>query len=258
MPRHSLIGISCGTERIRDRMRVRVNAAYTRAVERAGAVPVIIPPFGEAAMASTVLLGLDGLVLTGGEDIDPSLYDEAPHPSLGPVNVERDATEIALVESARAAGRPTLAICRGMQLLNVALGGSLIQDIRAQRPGSLDHDESERRAVRVHPVEASGKSLLAEALGGERLTVNSSHHQALDRVADGLRVSALAPDGMIEGVEWIGGDWWAVGVQWHPEELVSSEESWDRSLFAALVEQAESARDPAAGRQEMRRQRLSS
>ncbi|MDQ6887400.1 MAG: gamma-glutamyl-gamma-aminobutyrate hydrolase family protein [Gemmatimonadota bacterium] len=258
MPRSALIGVTASTELLRGRLRVRVNAAYTRAVERAGAIPVVIPPLEAVSTASVVLRGLDGLVLTGGEDIDPSLYDEPPHPALGPINSQRDATEIALVEAARESGRPTLAICRGIQLLNVALGGSLVQDISAQRPESLDHDQSAHREARVHAVQVEAGSLLGAALGTEHLTVNSSHHQALDRVGDGLRISARAPDGVIEGVEWSERGWWAVGVQWHPEELMSTDESWDRSLFAALVERAEArGREPAA-HQEIRRQRLSS
>jgi putative glutamine amidotransferase len=176
-----------------------------------------------------------GLVLTGGEDVDPAHYGAPAHPALGEVHEGRDAFEIALVQAARARRLPTLAICRGVQVVNVALGGTLVQDLASEQPAALPHDGRWGRSDRVHGLRVAGGSRLAGAIGATEATINSLHHQALGRVADGLVAVAHAPDGVVEGVEWAGGDWWMTGVQWHPEELVGTSEEWDRALFAAFA-----------------------
>jgi putative glutamine amidotransferase len=214
---------------------VRTNAAYTRALEAAGLVPVIVPPFADPAVAASVIDAVDGLLLTGGEDVDPARYGAAPHPELGPVNAERDATELALVEAARARGTPVLAICRGIQLLNVALGGTLVQDLPSERPSDVVHSADATRDQRTHAIAVAEGSRLARAMGASRVTANSLHHQALDQVAAPLRVSGTAPDGVVEGVETPDETWWVLGVQWHPEELTATPEAWDRGVFAAFA-----------------------
>jgi len=216
--------------------RVRLNAAYVRALESVGLVPIVVPPFADANAGARILDAVAGLVLTGGEDVDPAAYGEAPHPELGPVNRARDATELALLAAARDRRVPTLAICRGVQVVNVALGGTLVQDLPSQRGEAAPHDLDDRRGARVHDVHVRPGSRLATVLGGDTLTVNSIHHQALDRVADAIRVSAQSPDGVIEGVESADERWWMLGVQWHPEELVETAEPWDRRLFAAFAD----------------------
>jgi putative glutamine amidotransferase len=238
------IAISATTYSDDHRRRVRVNAAYVDAIERAGALPLVVPPLSSLSHTAAIIDACDGLVLTGGEDIDPTRYHAPRDATVDDTNPDRDATEIALVEAARAVACPTFAICRGLQLLNVALGGSLVQDIPSQRPGSLDHDPKGPRSARVHDVDIEAGSALARTLGSTRLRVNSFHHQAADRVAEGLRATAWAPDGIIEGLEWRGpGDWWAVAVQWHPEELVvGPEPAPDASLFAEFVRRAASSR----------------
>jgi putative glutamine amidotransferase len=215
---------------------VRTNAAYVRALEAAGLIPLILPPL-DPAHADRALDAVSGLVLTGGEDVAPHHYGEAPHEALGDVNEDRDAWELALIAGAQQRSVPTLAICRGIQVLNVALGGSLIQDIPSQCTTALPHTFTDGRATRVHEVSVDPSSRLAAILDATSLTVNSVHHQAIGRTAEGLRVTARAPDGIIEGAEWGGNDWWAVGVQWHPEELIGTPESWDRSLFGAFARQ---------------------
>jgi putative glutamine amidotransferase len=239
-PGPPLIAITAGTREDGGTRRVRLNVAYVASLERAGALPLIVPPLSSIAEAGRLLDAVQGLLLTGGEDVDPARFGAPPHEKLGEVDPARDATELALVSAARDRRLPTLAICRGMQLLNVAFGGSLIQDIPAERPDALDHDPKGPRAARVHDVEIEPTSRLALVLGVERLRVNSFHHQAVDRAAEGLRATAWAPDGIIEGVEWSGddggdrgdrGDWWAVGVQWHPEEM----DGESVRLFQALV-----------------------
>lgn len=190
-------------------------------------------------MTDTVDRVLDvaaGLVLTGGEDVAPALYGAPPSPHLGRVHRERDATELAAARWARDRALPTVAICRGIQVLNVALGGTLVQDIPSERPGSLAHDPEAPRQARTHAVHIVPDTRLSRALGRQTLDVNSVHHQALARVADGLVVTATAPDGVIEGVETPSDDpWWAVGVQWHPEEFATDNAAPDHGLFAAFA-----------------------
>lgn len=231
------VAVTATTKIIDGLPRVRLNDAYVQAIATAGLVPLIVPPL-DPALAGRVLDGVAGLVLTGGEDVDPVHFGATPHPELGPVHAERDAFELALVDAARERRTPTLAICRGIQLLNVALGGTLIQDIPSERPSDVGHDESERRAERLHDVLVDPGTRLAAALGADRpaIRANSSHHQSIDRPADSLRVVAHAPDGIVEGVETTSDDWWVLGVQWHPEELVKTAEGWDRGLFAAFAE----------------------
>jgi putative glutamine amidotransferase len=229
-----LVAVTATTEIIRGALRVRVNQSYTDALQRAGLVPLVIPPL-PAALASTVLDGVAGLVLTGGEDVEPGRYGAAPHPTVES-HAGRDECEIALVLAARKRALPTFAICRGAQVVNVALGGTLVRDIPSERPGGLGHDPGGARDARVHEVHADGDTTLAGLLGTERLTVNSFHHQAVDRLGEALRVSARAPDGIVEAIESTDPVWWMVGVQWHPEELIESAEAWDRQLFAAFAQ----------------------
>ena len=229
------IALSATTESIRSVLRTRLNVAYTAAARSAGLRPYILSVLSDRD-ADAMLDGMDGLILTGGEDVDPACFGEAPHQALGEVNPDRDAFEIALVRAALARRLPTFAICRGVQVANVALGGTLVQDLPSEWPGALAHESGRGRSERTHTVHVAARSRLARACGSTELTVNSMHHQALARVADGLIAVAHAPDAVVEGVEWAADDWWMVGVQWHPEELVSTVEPWDRALFAAFVE----------------------
>jgi putative glutamine amidotransferase len=215
--------------------RVRLNAAYVRALESVGLVPIVVPPLASTGAALRVLDGLAGLVLSGGEDVDPSRYGATPHPELGPINCARDETELALLARAREIGMPTLAICRGIQVVNVALGGTLVQDLPSQRHDVAAHEVDDERDTRVHGVRVDPTSRLASILGVESLGVNSIHHQAVDRLGEAMRVNARADDGTIEGVESDDPSWWMVGVQWHPEELTTTPEPWDRRLFAAFA-----------------------
>jgi putative glutamine amidotransferase len=154
------------------------------------------------------------------------------------VHLQRDRCELALADLARQRRIPTLAICRGIQLINVALGGTLVQDIPTERPSTIEHDKSSERTMRIHDVAIEPGTKLASAIGDTNIAVNSSHHQALDRVAAGLRVTARSPDGIVEGAEWVKDDWWMVAVQWHPEELVTDARAWDRGLFRAFAQVA--------------------
>jgi len=215
--------------------RVRLNSAYLAALENAGLVPLIVPPLTRAENAVELISLAGGLVLSGGGDVDPALYGEQLHPRANPPEADRDATELALIVAARERRTPVLAICRGIQALNVALGGSLVQDIPSQLPSAIAHNNAEgQRAVRTHEVALEPGSRLARALGATQIAVNSLHHQAVGRLAPGLRATAHSPDGVVEGLE-ARDDWWLVGVQWHPEEMSESEEPWDRRLFESFA-----------------------
>ena len=216
-------------------MRVRLNEAYVDAAREAGLVPLVVPPLDPAEVGS-IMDAVAGLILTGGEDVDPAEYGEARHAETTSVHARRDKCEIAMLRMARERRMPTLAICRGVQVANVALGGTLIQDIPSQSPSEIKHDLSERRAERVHDVTVEPDSQLASVLGGTHIPVNSSHHQSVARAAPGLRIVSRALDGIIEGVEWTKDDWWMLGVQWHPEELTRDGKPWDRALFRAFAE----------------------
>ena len=230
-----IVAVTATTEVIRDAMRARLNAAYIGAIEGAGLIPLVTPPLRDPAMAAELLDRVDGLVLTGGEDVDPVHYGARRHPASDPPQAARDAWELALVKAARDRALPVLAICRGMQLLNVALGGTLVQDLPSERPGPVSHAQSRARAERVHGAAVVPGSRLATATGALAIDVNSSHHQAVDRIAPGLRIVARSEDGIIEAVETAADDWWVVGAQWHPEELVGTAEAWDRRLFEAFA-----------------------
>jgi putative glutamine amidotransferase len=198
------------------RERVALNSAYVVALVRAGLVPVIVPPLLDPARAPEVLDHVQGLVLTGGNDVDPARYHAAPHPKLGETDAARDAVELALLAGAEARGLPTLAICRGIQLLNVALGGTLYQDLATERPSAIEHAGPGAR----HPLRVQPGSLLARAVGASARSVISRHHQAIRDLAPGLRATAWAADDLIEGVERANGAPWTLAVQWHPEDDV--------------------------------------
>ncbi len=232
----ALVGVTATRKEFDGASRVRLNAAYTHALAAAGVIPVVLAPL-EPSAAPAVIARLDGLVLTGGEDVDPARFGEARHRALGEVVPVRDAWELALVAAARSRRMPTLAICRGIQLLAVAAGGTLIQDLPSQHPSEVAHDPKLPRDARAHALRVEAGSRLATALGGTQLRVNSFHHQAVREPGAGFRASAWAPDGVIEGMESTDPAWWAIGVQWHPEELSEAAEPWERGLFAAFAAQ---------------------
>lgn len=244
------IALTATTEAIRGVLRTRANVAYGAAARDAGLRPYILPVLA-ADDADAMLDGMAGLILTGGEDVDPVHFGRPPHAALGPVHAGRDAFELALVRAARARRIPTFAICRGVQIATVALGGSLVQDLPSEWPNAIAH-ESDSRTARVHAVHLADGSRLARACGTGDITVNSMHHQAVASVAEGLTVVARAPDQVIEGVEWTGDDWWMIGVQWHPEELVATAEPWDRALFAAFADAVRNRALSAAGASALR------
>jgi putative glutamine amidotransferase len=226
------IALTTTPEALDDRPVEQVTRAYVDAVVRAGGLPFVLPVL-EPADAELALLAVDGLLLTGGGDVDPARYGAAPVPEVYGVDPGRDAFEAALVVAAAQAGLPVLAICRGTQILNVALGGTLHQHVPAV--SGRDHCLRDRAYELVHDVRIIGDSLLAKVAGAADVAVNSLHHQAVDRVGAGLRVVARAEDGIVEGIESDGFGRF-LGVQWHPE-LLTGHTAHER-LFTWLVTEA--------------------
>lgn len=217
-----------------------VNVDYKDSVIRAGGIPLMIPQNLLADQVPQLLDRLDGLVLSGGGDIHPRLYgEEIDHPRVRGIDLVRDETERRLACAAIERNMPLLAICRGHQMLNVALGGSLWQDVETMRPETGEHDFYRPiigRDYLAHTVQIEPQSRLARLLGGTQVQTNSLYHQAVKQLGAGLTVTARTPDGSIEAVEHVVNDF-VVGVQWHPENLQDTVTEM-RGLFAGLVEAA--------------------
>lgn len=218
---------------------VRADLDYVAGVAGAGGVPVVLPPIAEAA--GEMAQRIDGLVLSGGSDLDPRYYGEETLPELDVVLPERDAFEIALLEHALERNLPVFGICRGVQVLNVALGGTLYQDLPSQlSDGSIAHRQQMPKWQWTHEVEADGGSEVAKIMGSTYLRVNSYHHQAIKDLADPLEAAARASDGVIEAVEYRDlSERWLLGVQWHAEAMRDAEGPEHRNLFAAHIAAAE-------------------
>jgi putative glutamine amidotransferase len=218
-------------------------ATYRKAVEQAGGEPTLVYGTFTPDQIPAIIEGYDGLLLPGGLDLPPDEYGGSPHPSVEESSADRDLLELEAARYAKRARIPTLAICRGCQVVNVAFGGTLYEDIDdlyappnhqvVKHQQTPDHGRQET----THPVDIHTNSKLAEIVEGVSIETNSMHHQALRRVAHGLRVVARARDGTIEGIEADDGHPFFVAVQWHPEELVGRDEP-SRRLFRAFVEQA--------------------
>jgi putative glutamine amidotransferase len=214
---------------------------YVQTLTNAGAIPWLIPLVDDETLRG-IYDGLDGVFLPGGADIDPATYGAEPHPLCDRTDRERDRVEVALARWALDEQKPVLGVCRGMQLINVAAGGSLYQDLAQQLPGSLKHDyfpfhgQSFARDYLAHEVEIDAGSRLAQLLGAGTLKVNSMHHQGIRTLGRRLRRTAVAPDGLIEAIEGTG-DAYLLAVQWHPEALTDNDER-TRELFSDFISAA--------------------
>ena len=213
----------------------QLGQAYVTAVQRAGGIPMVIPVGIEGSALAGLLSRLDGVLLSGGGDIDPLLFNGAPHPKVYGISPERDAMEITLVKTALQMDKPLLAICRGIQVLNVALGGQLYTHIQDQVEHSLKHDWFPKfpRDKLAHTVSLKCESQLDQIYGADEIRVNSLHHQGISRVGEGLIATAFAPDGLVEGLE-VKGAAFALGVQWHPECL--PDDPGTQNLFRAFIQ----------------------
>jgi putative glutamine amidotransferase len=212
---------------------------YLEAIGRAGGLAMVVPPLPGPAIPA-LLDRVDGICLSGGPDLHPDAYGADPHPELGPTEPRLDAFELALARAADERDMPVLAICRGAQVLNVARGGTLHQHLPDRT--DLEHRQGEAPFEPVHRVSLAAKSLLYRLAGSAWLAVNSFHHQAADRIGDGLRVCATAPDGTVEAL-WDPGARFCVGVQWHPEVLTHRSEH--AALFHGLVAAAAGSAAPS-------------
>ncbi len=214
------------------------NSAYSKAVEMAGGTPVLIPHFDDLAHLEPLCSRLDGLLLPGGLDMHPQAYGEAPHALLGSVDLNEDRLDQALADYFLEMDLPILGVCRGMQVLNVVARGTLYQDLHAQRPESIKHAYTGKpRAYRAHSITFTPGTRMAEIMGSEPMMVNSFHHQGVKTLARNASVSATAPDGLIEGMEFPNHRF-VLAIQCHPEELTVAGDERALRLFQGFVQAA--------------------
>jgi putative glutamine amidotransferase len=215
---------------------VMLMQTYINAVIQAGGVPVLIPSLISEDGWDAAYSRLDGILFSGGGDISLDYFRGDPHPRIDAVDLERDAVELKMVQAAASDGKPFLGICRGCQMVNVALGGTLYTHIPDQLPNALDHDyPGNKRTVLVHDVKIEEGTRVAEIYGEPIISVNSLHHQGLKDIAPSLRVAGHAPDGLVEAIE-LRDHPFGLAVQWHPEWLTDQEST--RNLFRKFVEAA--------------------
>lgn len=233
---HPIIGITCtsiGTDSISH----GIGTAYINAIEYAGAVPILLPLIQDNPCISKYLSLIDGLLLSGGVDVDPFLYGEEPIPKMGKIDVDKDRSEMLLTSGALDMGIPILGICRGIQMLNVAAGGTLYQDIYTDGTATLKHRQDAPRWYATHAINIVEGSQLAKVFGQSPIQVNTFHHQAVRNVAPKFIVSATTSDGTIEGIESTNHKF-AIGVQCHPEGMWESN-STIGDLFIAFAKAAQ-------------------
>lgn len=229
-----LIGLTPSHDTQNDDISMR--PTYLRALRAAGAIPVVLPLEASEEELAQLADTLDGFVFTGGPDVHPFHFGEETHPACGNVSPARDHLELTLLPLVMRTGKPILGVCRGLQLINIGLGGTIYQDIPSQRQETAPvcHSQPFYYTTPAHHVTVAPASLLSRITGKETLAVNSMHHQAAKDVAPGLMVSAQAPDGIIEALEKP--DYpWLLAVQWHPEYLQAKEET-AAAIFRAFVE----------------------
>ncbi|WP_232695444.1 gamma-glutamyl-gamma-aminobutyrate hydrolase family protein [Brevibacillus daliensis] len=216
-----------------------VSNGFVEGVMKSGGLPVMIPLLHQDQYPiPDILDAVDALIFTGGVDPAPHLYHEAPHPELGEVDAERDQAELRLIQAARERNLPMFGVCRGAQILAVALGGSLVQDIASQIPGAIGHRQKGTIQYASHEVVLQ-PGFIQSALGTDKILVNSTHHQSVKDLPEGYRVTAIAPDGVVEGFESEDGR--IIGVQWHPERMWVREEQMLGLLKAFVSEVASSS-----------------
>ncbi|UTR13976.1 gamma-glutamyl-gamma-aminobutyrate hydrolase family protein [Salipaludibacillus sp. LMS25] len=214
-----------------------LNTSYDNidSITQAGGVPVVLPNVPTAEAINVTIGKLDGMLITGGGDIDPHLFNEEPLPNLGLLHPQRDQFEVALLNEAMARNLPILALCRGCQILNIAAGGDMYQDIYSQitKP-LLQHTQRAPRSFPFHTIHVTEESLLKKITGKSKYRVNSFHHQAVRRLAEGFHISALSDDGIIEAFESSEHSF-VLAVQWHPESMATDGDVPSRKLFSAFM-----------------------
>ena len=238
--RRPVIGIS---DIYKDNNSAAVPRSYVDAILMSGGLPVIIPLMSEDEKIIELLNTLDGIVFTGGEDFDPSYYNERPIPQMGKINASRDVFDIRLLHLAVDRGMPVLGICRGIQLINIAFGGSLYQDIPAQYSDrSVRHRQTQAKEEASHSVIVEDNTVFAEIVQDRMLMVNSSHHQSVKTVAPGFRVAGRSSDKLVEVIEKIDSENWILGVQFHPE--VRMHDNAMRKIIRYFIDEAGKKENP--------------
>ncbi len=233
-----LIGITTSDVSIQGKIYHRAYAPNSLAIAAAGGLPVLIPTGLDEDTLRATYEAMDAVLLPGGVDVDPIHYGQERHPLTIQIDDKRDALELTIARWAVDDDAPVLGICRGHQVLNVALGGTLIQDIPSQVETELTHDlpNGLPRSTRIHDITIDASSRLAEVLGGTHFQVNSLHHQSVEKAAPGAALTAYSPDGVVEALE-VPDKSFVLSVQWHPEDLYHDDESMNR-LFIAFVQAA--------------------
>ena len=229
-----LVGISSGLNKSGA---ATLGGAYTEAVANAGGIPVVIPLVKDSLLAEALVSRLDAVIFSGGEDVDPHFYGEEPIPELGEVNADRDTSDLLLIRTAVRLKKPILGICRGEQAINVALGGTLWQDLPSQYLNALTHRQDKPASQPTHDAIIYRESVLYDIVKVDKLGVNTFHHQAVKDIAPGLTVTARAADGVIEAYEGFP-QYNVIGVQFHPEAFARLGEYPYLSIFENLVSRA--------------------
>jgi putative glutamine amidotransferase len=213
-----------------------VSADHIAAIKEAGGVPIVLPFVTSELQLNRMVQMIDGLYLTGGNSIDPTFFNEEPHPKLGEINPIRDQYEVQIIRKILNLHKPIFGVCRGCQILNVALGGDMYQDIYAQNEGDLlQHEQCAPQSHASHFVYVSDGTLLREITGRTRIKVNSRHHQANRKPGKGILICGKASDGVVEAIEGKN-DPFVLGVQWHPENMARNGESISKKIYAAFVQ----------------------
>lgn len=211
-----------------------LNRSYSDAILRAGGIPLVVPQVSDSSEAAEVVARLDGIMITGGPDIAPSFYGEEVLNDSVEIDSHRDTVDVLYARAALDRRLPILAICRGEQLMNVVLGGSLYQDLPSQKPGEIAHRQGSDLRYPSHAISVAEGSILHRIMGSTSLKVNSSHHQAVKEPSGKVTVTAYSPDGVVEAWESNMKGQWLLAVQFHPEQMVRVDDQWLR-LFKAFV-----------------------
>lgn len=214
-----------------------VNFDYSKAVERAGGIPLLIPLTDDNNLLEETVSALDGIIITGGQDVNPMEFNEEPHEKLGQTLYERDKTDIAVIKKALELKVPLLGICRGHQIINLILGGSLYQDLSQIKEGTIQHLQGGFPNTLSHTIEIKEGSLLKEIFK-ENNKVNSYHHQVIDKLGEGLEVTARSKDNIIEAIEKINDKEFILGVQFHPE-MLANRYSYHQEIFNRFVDECD-------------------
>ncbi len=236
--KNPVIGITSDYDEINGQNSFFIKESYFTAVEDSGGIPILLCPTKNESSQSRFIDLIDGLLISGGGfDIDPKLYGEEPHPKLGKIQPDRTEFEIKLFKSAVEKRMPVFGICGGHQLINVYFGGTLYQDIPSQYSDKINHKQSTPSDIPYHKIEIHPSTRLSRIAGINSTMVNSTHHQSVKKIGSGLKISAVAEDGVIEAIE-SNGDGFIVGVQWHPERIYNKD-SCSKNIFTEFIKEAD-------------------